>query len=367
MGTPRSILIVNPFGIGDVLFTTPLVRAVRRAFPDSRIGYLCNRRTESLLRNNPNLDDLYVYERDEIVRMWHASRGLWLRHLVWFIRQILNARFDFVIDLSLSERYSFILRLLGVRRCVGFDFRHRGRFLSDRLTIDGYHDIHVVEYYRRLLWRLGILMDSGELECPLDEEDELWAADWLRQRRLEPGKLLIGMVPAGGVSWGIGAPFRRWTAEGFAEVGDLLADRYNADILLFGEPSDAAICAEVSTRMTRPVLNVSGQTTLGQFIALLKRLALVVCNDGGPLHLAVSQGTKTVSIFGPVDPRVYGPYPPRSSVHQVIYSSELRCRPCYHRFRLPPCPYERACLTSIEPADVFSGCEQVLGEAVLHG
>ena len=367
MDSPRSILIVNPFGIGDVLFTTPLVRAVRRAFPDSRIGYLCNRRTESLLRNNPHLDDLYVYERDEIVRMWRSSRGMWLRHLAWFIRQIVRAKFDFVIDLSLNERYSFILRLLGVRRCVGFDYRHRGRFLSDAMPIDGYHDVHVVEYYRRLLWLLGILMDEGDLECRLADEDEAWAGSWLRERRLDDDRPLIGMVPAGGVSWGIGAPFRRWTAEGFAELGDLLAERYNARILLFGEPSDAAICDDVSRLMARTPLNASGQTTLGQFIALLKRLTLVVCNDGGPLHLAVSQGTKTVSIFGPVDPRVYGPYPPESGRHQVVYSAELRCRPCYHRFRLPPCPYERACLTGIEPADVFSGCERVLGAGAVHG
>jgi heptosyltransferase III len=228
MGSPRSILIVNPFGIGDVLFTTPLVRAVRRAFPESRIGYLCNRRTESLLRNNPNLDDLYVYERDEIVRMWRSSRRLWLGHLAWFMRQIVRAKFDFVIDLSLNERYSFILRLLGVRRCVGFDYRHRGRFLSDRVPIDGYHDVHVVEYYRRLLSFLGILMDDGELECRLSEDDETWADDWLRERQLADGKPLVGMVPAGGVSWGIGAPFRRWTTEGFAQVGDSLAERYES-------------------------------------------------------------------------------------------------------------------------------------------
>jgi ADP-heptose:LPS heptosyltransferase len=105
LSAPRSILIVNPFGIGDVLFTTPLVRAVRGTFPESRIGYLCNRRTESLLRNNPHLDDLYVYERDEIVRMWRSSRWLWLRHLAWFMRQIVRAKFDFAIDRSLCGGY----------------------------------------------------------------------------------------------------------------------------------------------------------------------------------------------------------------------------------------------------------------------
>ena len=109
----------------------------------------------------------------------------------------------------------------------------------------------------------------------------------------------------------------------------------------------------------RPV-DLSGQTNLGQFVSLLARLNLVICNDGGPLHLAVSQGVKTVSIFGPVDPRVYGPYPAEPDRHRVILNEELRCRPCYHQFRLPPCPYERACLTSISVDDVLEACEAML-------
>lgn len=367
MSAPRSILIVNPFGIGDVLFTTPLIRAVRGAFPQSRIGYLCNRRTETILRGNPHLNEIFVYERDEVVGLWRTSPRQWLSHLVLFIRRLWRARFDLVIDLSLGERYSFILWLLGARRRVGFDYRRRGRFLSAPLSIDGYHDIHVVDYYRRLLRFLGIVMDDGALEYCVAEEDVRWVDVWLRERDLDHPtaggagrRPLIGMVPAGGVSWGVGAPFRRWSAEGFAAVGDVLAERYGAQVLLFGEPSDAAICGAVSRLMKRPAVDVSGQTTLGRFIGLLKRLSLVVCNDGGPLHLAVSQRTKTVSIFGPVDPRVYGPYPMDPGQHQVVVREELLCRPCYHCFKLPPCPYERACLTGVEPEDVIRACESLL-------
>ena len=85
----------------------------------------------------------------------------------------------------------------------------------------------------------------------------------------------------------------------------------------------------------------------------------MIANDGGPLHIAASQQVPTVSIFGPVDPDVYGPYPP-SPRHQVVYHEALPCRPCYHQFKLPPCPYERACLTGIEPRDVLEACERIL-------
>ena len=361
MSRPLRILIINPFGIGDVLFTTPLIRAIRRAFPDCHLGYLCNRRTEHILQRNPHVDELFIYEKDEVVRLWQQSRRRCLGYLARLVRRIWLARFDVVIDLSLGERYGFILALVGLPRRVGFNYRRRGRFLSESLPIDGYHGDHVVEYYRRLLRFLGIHLLDASLELPVSEEDERWADACLRTYQVSPRAPIVGMVPAGGVSWGIDAPFRRWGFEGFAAVGDALIERWGATVILFGEASDAPLCRTVARMMDHPVIDLSGQTSLGRFVSLLSRLQLVICNDGGPLHLAVSQRVKTVSIFGPVDPSVYGPYPSSSPDHRVVYRESLPCRPCYHQFKLPPCPYERACLTMIEPGEVIEACETVLG------
>lgn len=359
---PARILIVNPFGIGDVLFSTPLIRAVRHAFPASRIGYLCNRRTERILRENPFLDDVFVYEKDEVVTLWRTSWWKGLRHLGGLVRQIRHARFNLVIDLSLGERYSFILRVVGVRRLFGFNYRGRGTFLTDSLPIDGYHEDHVVEHYRRLLRFLGIRLIEASLELRVSGADERWTDERLAALGPANDQLLVGIVPAGGVSWGVDAPFRRWSFEGFAAVGDALVERYGARVLLFGEASDKPSCVTVARFMKHPIIDLSGQTTLGQFVSLLGRMGLVICNDGGPLHLAVSQGVKTVSIFGPVDPHVYGPYETSNDRHQVICREGLPCRPCYHQFKLPPCPYERACLTTITPEEVLEACEAALGQ-----
>lgn len=357
---PQRMLIVNPFGIGDVLFTTPLIRALRLAFPDSRLGYLCNQRTERILRANPHLNDLYVYEKDEVIHLWRRSTWEGLRHVAGLIRRIRQARFDLAIDLSLGERYSFCLALLGVRRRVGFNYRSRGRFLTESLSIGGYHDQHVVEYYRGLLQFLGVHLGDASLELATSPEDERWAQEWLRAHGAdEEGVALVGIVPAGGVSWGIDAPFRRWGFEEFAAVGDALVKRHGVRIILFGEAADAPVCRAVARLMRSPTIDLGGQTTLGQFVSLLGRLKLVICNDGGPLHLAVSQGVPTVSVFGPVDPRVYGPYPP-SAHHVVVYREELPCRPCYRQFKLPPCPYERACLTTLGPEEVIESCGALL-------
>jgi len=355
------MLIVNPFGIGDVLFSTPLVRALRRAFPHAYLAYLCNRRTEEILRRNEHLDELFIYEKDELIGLWNRSKRACLTSVCSLLSHIRRRRFELAIDLSLGERYSFLLALLGVPRRIGFDFHHRGRFLTHRLAMNGYQSQHVVEYYAQLLATIGISLFDRTFELATNEEDRRTTEEHLASLHVQNGQRVIGLVPAGGVSWGLQAHFRRWSQEGFIEVGRVLRERYHAVILVFGEPKDHGVCADITRTIGHGAIDLSGQTTLGQFIGLIGRCDLVISNDGGPIHIAASQHVPTVSIFGPVDPDVYGPYP-RTSEHHIVYKAGLPCRPCYHQFKLPPCPYERACLTDIEPADVLEACEQVLGK-----
>lgn len=359
MSAPARILIVNPFGIGDVLFSTPLVRAVRRAFPEAYLGYLGNRRTEEILRRNPHLDELFIYEKDELVALWRRSQWQALRKLASLLQQIRRRRFDTAIDLSLGERYSFFLAVFGVLRRIGFDFRRRGRFLTHRLSMAGFHGRHVVDHYADLLDMIGIRMLDPNLELATTSEDGEEVARRLQHLRVPQDRLLIGLVPAGGVSWGLQARYRRWSKDGFIRIGQALRERHRATVLVFGEPRDREACEEIAQAIGASAIDLSGETTLGQFISLIARCDLVIANDGGPLHIAASQRVPTVSIFGPVDPDVYGPYPP-SPRHQVVYHEALPCRPCYHQFKLPPCPYERACLAGIEPRDVLEACERIL-------
>ena len=355
---PLRILIINPFGIGDVLFSTPLVAAVRAAHPDAFIAYLCNRRTQEILRYNPHVNVVLVFEKDEYRALWRDSRWQWALAVRDLLRRVARERFDLAIDLSLSDRYSGLLLVLGVPQRVGFNYRGRGRFLTHRVDISGYQDKHVVEYYRDLLRSLQIEMADGRLQLFTSAREREEAISRLAQAGSGPGATIVGIVPGGGTSWGIDSAFRRWGIERFARVGDMLADRYGARVVLFGERSDIPICREVARLMRHQPLDISGTTTLVQFIHLMSRCQLVVCNDGGPLHIAVSLGVRTVSIFGPVNPRVYGPYPPGPR-HQVV-TKDLACRPCYQYFKLPPCPYDRACLETLETEPVMAAARALL-------
>ena len=358
MRTPDRVLIINPFGIGDVLFSTPLVAAVRTAYPQAFIAYLCNRRTHEVLRHNPHLDAIVVFEKDEYRALWRASKRQWLGAAVELLRRVARGRFDVAIDLSLSDRYSAVLAALGVPVRAGFNYRGRGRFLTHRVDISGYEDKHVVEYYRDLLRSLHMPMHPGRLQLFTTAEGRQAADARLAAAGLGAEELVVGLVPGGGTSWGVDSAFRRWRLDRFSDVGNALVERHGARVLLFGEPSDQRTCREVADRMPRDVLDLSGTTDLSQFIHLVARCHLLLCNDGGPLHIAVSLGVPTVSVFGPVSPRVYGPYP-TSRRHRVV-TKPLACRPCYRHFKLPPCPYDRACLETLEAQPVLAAVEEIL-------
>jgi ADP-heptose:LPS heptosyltransferase len=108
--------------------------------------------------------------------------------------------------------------------------------------------------------------------------------------------------------------------------------------------------------MNNSVVSLVGNTTIGQYLALLSRCHLVVMNDGGPLHMAVAAGTKTVSLIGPVDEHVYGPYPVNG--HQIV-TTPIACRPCYRQFRRADCEHI-GCLAQIQVDDVFKKAENIL-------
>jgi len=356
---PQRILIVNPFGIGDVLFSTPLIRAIRRTFPAASLAYLCNRRTQEILRRNPHLDELFIYEKDELVRLLKSRRIVAILRVLRLLNQIRRRRFDIVIDLSLGERYSFLLAALGVRRRIGFDFRRRGRFLTHRIAIEGYAQRHVVTYYATLLSRIGIRLLDETFELNLLPQDREDVGRWVQALGLRKGQRVIGLVPAGGISWGLQANFRRWSKEGFIAVGRVLSEQYDATVFVFGEPQDDEICQDIACAIGPRAVDLSGRTSMGQFVGLIGCCDLVISNDGGPVHIAASQRIPTVSIFGPVDPEVYGPHP-KTGEHRTVYNAQLPCRPCYHQFKLPPCPYERACLRTIEPEEVLDVCRRLL-------
>ena len=353
---PKKVLIINTFGIGDVLFTTPLISNLKTAYPDVYIGYLCNRRTSPLLEHNTKVNRIFIYARDELNVIYKRSRWQYWKVFGAFVQSIKDERFDIVLDVSLSGFTAFLTWWIGIPYRVGFDYKRRGFFLNKKIPFKGYEDKHVVEYYLDLLRAIDVPVKHKALELPLTKEDMDWASRFLKENGVPGRGPVIGLVPGGGESWGKEAVYKRWPTGSFAKLADKLIEKSSAQIILLGGPAESQLCEEIVRGMRNPCLSLCGKTSLTQFAALAKQCSLIVTNDGGPLHVAVATGSKTVSIFGPVDDVVYGPYPLEG--HMVV-KKDLACQPCYRRFRRAQCEHIR-CLKQLSVEEVIGKVEAIL-------
>ncbi|MDD5428204.1 MAG: glycosyltransferase family 9 protein [Candidatus Omnitrophica bacterium] len=356
---PR-ILIINPFGIGDVIFSTPIAEILRKKFPDSFIAYICNRRSLELLGSDPNLNRVYVYERDEYKDMWERSRFRYFRRIFSAAGELKRQKFDILIDLSLAYQYTLFAMISGIKKRIGLNYKNRGRFLTDRIDIKGFDEKHVVDYYLEVLKFLGIDTAKDKVSVKIYVPALLAgrADAVLNDLGVRRGDLLVGIVPGCGASWGADAGYRRWDKKSFTVLADKLIEKYNARIILFGNKKEAGICAAIAGASKNKIIDHCGKTSIPEMAALMSRCRLVISNDGGPLHMAVGLGVDTVSIFGPVDEKIYGPYSDRGK-HIVVCKKDLGCRPCYKKFKYKKCE-ERACLSGISAEDVFAAAESVL-------
>lgn len=343
----KRILIINPFGIGDVLFTTPVLRAIKTAFPDSFIGYWCNARTEELLRSNPHIDKIFALSRGDLKKIYKKSFWQGLKESLRLASDIKKEHFNISLDFSLDYRYSLISKFIGIKKRAGFNYKGRGRFLTDRIDIVAYAQKHIVEYYLELLDFLGIAPQGKDLELIASESGKKEAEKILSAYGVSSQDLLIGIAPGGGQSWGKDASLKRWPELKFKELAEEIGKRLNVKIALLGDKAEAALTATISALPAGKAIDLGGKLSLGGLISVIDRASLLIANDGGPLHIAVALGKKTVSFFGPVDPNVYGPYPPDANKH-IVLTRDLECRPCYRNFRLGICKRGQECLERID-------------------
>ncbi len=352
----KKILIINIFGIGDVLFTTPLIKNIKEFDPIIQIGYVANKRAEDVLVNNPDVDKVFVYERDAFNDCLKQSKVGFLKKWMTFLKEIKKEKYDVVLDFSFNVNFGFMCMLAGIKNRIGFDYKSRGMFLTKKIPFSGFQDKHVVEHYFVFLEMLGIPVKDKNMHLPLKQEDLDWAKAFLSKNSVNPKEMVIGIVPGGGASWGKDAFFKQWPAEEFAKLTDKLIEKYKATIILMGDNSDLKLCESVLKGAKNPLIEAVGKTNISQFAALLTKCQLVIVNDGGPLHIAVSSKVPTVSVFGPVDDKVYGPYPRE---HHTVVKLALECQPCYHKFRRATCDDAR-CLKDISVENVLLETEDLI-------
>lgn len=287
-----KILIINPFGIGDVLFTTPVIQTIKSVKPNTIISYWCNQRVKDIFENNLNIDKIFALSRGDLKKIYFESRFKGIKKFLILLYQLKKESFDLTFDFSLDQRYSLISKLLGIRKRIGFNYKGRGRFLTHKIDIDGYSQKHIVEYYLDLLRFIGIEPKNSNLVLFVSEADKISARTTLGKVGISNNDLVVAIAPGAGASWGKDAEFKHWPATNFARLSDKIIANFGAKVIILGDILERSIANIINYTSYSKLIDLVGRTDLRQLITIINNLHLLITNDGGPLHIAVALGIK---------------------------------------------------------------------------
>jgi ADP-heptose:LPS heptosyltransferase len=346
-----NILLVRLREIGDVVFTTPALRAVRQRFPDAHIAYLVEPLAAPIVASNPHLDELIIAPRASLAA--DVRLGLRLR----------ARRFDLAVDFHGGPRASLLVWLSRAPRRIGYAVPGRAWMYTTPVARPlELRPRHAVENQWDLLTPIGVpapSTDANPVEMPTDPR----AAATLNGRLQDAGlpstdRLIVVHVSAGN-------PFRRWPQGAFAELVAALASRHaDVRVIVVSGPSEreaAAHVVELAQAELAPahrdrVLTID-DCSLAELRALFDRSALFIGGDSGPLHIAATSHVPIVGLYGPTLPVRSAPWRSRLLTTESVDGGDLECRPCNQRVCVPG---DFRCLTWIGSSTVVAAAERVL-------
>lgn len=307
--SPSRVLLIKPSAIGDVVHTLPILTMLRRCWPAAHLAWLVTPACAGLLEGHPHLDEVILFERRKLGRMWRSPRAL--IGLLDLGRSLRRRNFDLVLDFQGLFRSGSLARWTGAPRRIGFaNAREMAPMFYTHRVRTGDAEQHAISRYIQLAQAAGCQSNKVEFHFVTTHADRSHVA---------------GLVPAGpyavllpGTNWRT----KRWPIEKFAALVDPLRERFGLSTVVAGGPDAAPLARQVSG-----AADLAGQTSLPQLVALLERAELVIANDSGPMHIAAALGKPLVTPYGPTSHIRTGPYDRLDSVIRL----DIPCSPCFSR------------------------------------
>jgi heptosyltransferase II len=323
--TPPNVLAVRFSSIGDVLLTTPLLRAIRRRHPGSGLTVLTKQAYAPLLSHNP-----------------HVTRVIGVtpnRRLMAMAAELRTAGYTHLLDLHDSVR-TRLLRLLVPGPWTTYPKHRLARAALIHTKRNHYRDSRAVaERYFDAARDLDVAPDGEPPDFFLAADAQKEATTWLQQVGLTGNHSVIALAP------GAAHATKRWPPEHWRELMQRIGEQGFA-VVIVGGSDDAALGATLTSAAPGRAVNAAGLFGLQGTAALLQRATALVSGDTGVMHMATAVGTPVVALFGPtVEPFGFFPYSPRAQVVEL----GLPCRPCSSKGG-PRCPLgHHRCLVDISP------------------
>lgn len=292
---PKSICLLRLSAIGDVCHAVAMVQAIQKQWPTTKITWIMGKIEAQLLHDLANVE-VIVYDKKS---GYAGMKAIW--------KQLAKQKFDALLHMQLALRASVLTLGIKAKYKVGFN-RKRAKevqWLFTNKKIPDNASQHVLESFFEFAYYLGIAKAAPTWNIPLSEGDLTFAQNI-------SSKALFVISPAASKDE------RNWSSEGYAALADYAAEQ-GFEVVLCGSPAprEVKLGETITSLMQSKAVNLIGQTSLKQLTAVIKQAALVLAPDSGPAHIATTQGTPVIGLYGHSNPNRTGPYLSRETVISV--------------------------------------------------
>jgi heptosyltransferase II len=328
-----KILIRATNWVGDAIMALPALRAVRSRFPNAEITILARPYVAAIYKHQQVCDNvMFVDGKNDLAD------------------ELRGQKIDVALLLQNAFEAAWLAWRAGIPERIGYARDGRSLLLTKAVPVPkpGEIPVHEQYYYLELLRRVGwldSLPNESFIKLSVPEDSCQHAAEFLLSAGVQPGSLRIAI--GAGASYGSA---KCWPPDRFAELANHLKTQTQADVILFGTSTEAAVSSAIAAGMNHPPIDLTGKTSISDLPALISQCHLFIGNDSGAMHVAAAVGLPVVAVFGPTDPFGTAPVTPRCSIVQ----EKPYCSPCFLR----RCPTDHRCMTRVTPDAVEAAARQ---------
>lgn len=347
---PRNVLLVRLSARGDIVFSSPMVRAFRRTHPRARITWLAESHTKNLIEHHPELDEILVWDRNAWKRLWKERRfGELIREVQAFVAELRKRRFDLAVDMQGLLRSGIMTFLSGAPTRIGLRPKEGSQIFMTRV-VDRHRNrgdrAKISSEYLYLAQELGLDTSEFRMEVPLSHQDRQFARDWKGEEGLDGGYAVA--IPF------TTRPQKHWFEDRWADLLERVGGELGLPPVVLGGPGDREALERIQAGTGTPLRSLVGKTSLSQAAAVIQGASLVVGVDTGLTHMGIAFDRPTVTIFGSNIPYTE---PPTKRARVLVHW--LDCSPCKGN---PTCNGDYTCMRLIHPQDVLDAAREVMAQ-----
>jgi heptosyltransferase-2 len=341
-----KILVRGTNWVGDAVMTIPAIRQLRRIFPDAQITLHTRSWAEGIFRDAEFIDEILTFDKTK-------SK---IKDALAQAKELRKHEFDLAVLFPNSFETALVAKMARIPCRFGYAKESRSFLLTDAVEIPAWkNERHEVFYYLNLVAEIEqeyfgkktVLENEPRVDLQVSDERRGEARTFLQENGVDLSKKTVAL--------GVGSTnsrAKRWHAESYAKLNDLLQSELDANVVLVGAKDEIGVSLEVLAKSEKKPIILTGKTNLAQAVAVLSEIDLLVSNDMGLAHIAPAVGTKTIVIFGPTNEKTTQP------LGSEIIRKNVDCAPCMLR----DCPIDHRCMSRISPEEVFQKAKKALLE-----